>query len=225
MKDNGMRDFSGYPSRQAVVPALSHHVPSMHAKPQAGIEIAERRNKAFALRKGGLQYIEIAKQLGVTPATICRDLDRVMADLAKGTVKEFPYVRQLELARCDDMLLRIHGKLIVGDLKATEVALKIQARRLMLMGVDTSSEDGIKIALTQQNVYVTKQQSQGGAGGDWEGNEIGDNFAKIQSIFTEAGALLGGHQDDADGDDPTADEVYDSPADDHPNRVLAFTPS
>jgi len=106
-------------------------------KPDA-IRITERHVKALELRKAGLTFASIAIKLGyANPAAAANAVKCHLEKMIEEPAKE---VRQMELARLDDMLLSIWGEVRKGHLGAIDRALKIQERRAKLLGLDAPTK-------------------------------------------------------------------------------------
>jgi len=104
----------------------------------------EREATAWELRKAGLNGVEIAKRLGVTPAAVSAILKRVMAGLAeetRGTARE---IVALELVRLDRMHAGLYAGAVAGNVRAVEACLKIQERRAKLEGLDAQTKIMLK---------------------------------------------------------------------------------
>ncbi len=104
---------------------------------------ADRRRRAWELYKGGLtNQTEIARQLGLNKATVCRYIQRTLAELASQDLADAEQYRRTELARLDGQLLDLariaydKGGKLPDRLHAHEVMLKIADRRAKLLGLD-----------------------------------------------------------------------------------------
>jgi orotate phosphoribosyltransferase-like protein len=110
------------------------------ANPGSAEQIAERRIKAFELRKKGINYREIAKQLKVSPATIVLDIKAVMKELVKDQQKEAAEYKNLELDRLETLQAGIWDFAINGDAVAIDKVIKIMERRAKLLGLDAPAK-------------------------------------------------------------------------------------
>lgn len=95
---------------------------------------AEKKARAFELRKAGATYAVIAEKVGYNDKSAARkavegELNRVIGEPAKEAL-------QLELERLDTMNRAIWPKVLKGDLKAIETGLKISERRSKYQGLD-----------------------------------------------------------------------------------------
>lgn len=122
------------------------------------IGIAQRRQLALELRKGGASYRQIGEQLGTTHATAFRDVMACLAELAEKRLEETQRLRALELARLDDLLLALHTKAKNGNLGAVDRVLKVIELRARLTGLLTptgrakgeAADDGLPHDLTPE---------------------------------------------------------------------------
>lgn len=100
-------------------------------------ERAELSVKSWELRKAGVPYGKIGRQLGVSSATIYRYIQDQLKQYTNEIHATVQDTVTLELARLDDMYLAIWSKARGGDNKAIELALKVMERRAKLLGLDT----------------------------------------------------------------------------------------
>ena len=118
------------------------------------VQANERQIKALTLRKAGAGYQAIADALGYKDHTGA--WRAVKAALKKTLQEPADELRQLELARLDDMLKAIAPYVAAGNLTAIDRALKIQERRARLLGLDapTKQETDNKGTQRIEIVYV-----------------------------------------------------------------------
>lgn len=115
-------------------------------KGQRAVIAAERRQKAIDLRKAGLTYDEIGKQLGVSGVAAYKMVKKVLDTIAAETKEDAEELVRLELERLDFYLKSLEGKIRSGDHKAVNAAIKISERRSRLTGMDTP----VKVALSAE---------------------------------------------------------------------------
>ena len=99
---------------------------------------AERALQALTLRKAGASYEAIARQCGYASRSgayqaVQRELRRTMQEPAED-------VRQLELARLDDLYRAMVPKALKGDTWSVDRCLKIMERRALLLGLDAKND-------------------------------------------------------------------------------------
>lgn len=97
----------------------------------------ERRRQAWELYKAGqTNYTAIGRALGVSAVTarayILKTIEQAELDLGM-VVNQY---RAVELERLDTMLSRLWPKVLTGDVRAQETALRIGERRAKLLGLD-----------------------------------------------------------------------------------------
>jgi len=94
-----------------------------------------RRSQVATLRSAGYSQKEIATELGVSEATITRDMKALRKQWAEtqGNLKE---EFDLDLARLDMMLQGLSTKAMAGDLGAIDQFRKIIERRARMFGYD-----------------------------------------------------------------------------------------
>jgi hypothetical protein len=91
--------------------------------------IAARRAQAFRLRVTGKSYRTIADHLGVSVHTAWDDVAAELNEL-----------RDLEIQRCDAMIVGLWRKVEAGDTKAVLAACRVMERRAKLLGLDASTK-------------------------------------------------------------------------------------
>lgn len=125
--------------------------------------IAERRARAFELRKMGLPYRVIGAQLGISAGRAHDDVTIAMKALLP--VEEVEEVRQQECDRLDHLM--VVAMSIAGDdaarpdlrLVAVDRVLAIQQRRSKLLGLDmpTKLEHSGEVTVTQQAAVLVDE--------------------------------------------------------------------
>jgi hypothetical protein len=127
------------------------------------LEIAERAHKCFDLKKAGLSYRQIAKQLDCSIGTVHSDLARVLKQLSVQNLEIAKDYRELENAKLDDLERTVNavlatnhvvvsqgGKIVTDEgvkltddgpiLQAVNSKLRIMERRARLNNLDEASE-------------------------------------------------------------------------------------
>jgi hypothetical protein len=114
--------------------------------------LAERDNRIFAMRKGGVSTAEIAKRFGISNAAVNAAINRQLQRLNREALMAYPEVLRLELERLDALQQAIwpltqHRKVeapdgsemvVEPDLKAIQQVLSIMDRRSKLLGMETA---------------------------------------------------------------------------------------
>jgi hypothetical protein len=107
--------------------------------------IALRRREALRLRAMGQKYAEIGEALGVSEATAWRDCTGELKRTRDETGEAAEEVRVLELERLDIATKGVMPKVLEGDERATDVMLRIQARRAKLLGLDSPDRQQVEV--------------------------------------------------------------------------------
>ena len=98
------------------------------------IAAAERQARALELRKAGLGYAAIARQLNYAgPSGAYKAITTALGALTREPARE---LLNLELARLDDLLLGLWADARKGNVAKVDRVLKIMARRAALLGLD-----------------------------------------------------------------------------------------
>lgn len=95
------------------------------------------------MRSTGESLASIAAALGVHEETVRADLEAELKARSARSAGEVRYIRQLELDRLDrwaKVQEARHAR--TGDPKAAEMLLRLQGRRLALLGVSVDPDDG-----------------------------------------------------------------------------------
>ena len=104
------------------------------------VKAAERALEVVELRKRGKSYAEIRRETGYSKTRISQILNAHVDDYAQRHKDELDELRNLENARLDAYLMKVHDKAMDGDLFAIDRALKIMDRRAKLLGLDAPSK-------------------------------------------------------------------------------------
>jgi len=108
-----------------------------HRAPPGQLEaIAERRVRALELRKSGLTFREISRQLGADLHTVHGDVQAELAALRERTVEQAQDLREMELARLDSFNLGLWKQIKAGSAPAVSAAVRVSERRAKLLGLD-----------------------------------------------------------------------------------------
>lgn len=100
------------------------------------VRVAVRRDLVMDLRVRGYSVKRIAEEIQVSKDTVGKDIRECLLDLKQTTRETAEQVRDIEVARLDEMLFGVWAKAIDGDEKAITAALKIGERRAKLLGLD-----------------------------------------------------------------------------------------
>ena len=90
----------------------------------------------WELRKQGLSYTEIANVFGVSVPTVRRHVEAIYTDRQELLKEAAPEVRDMEVARLDQMYKNLAPGITAGDPQAIAAGLKIMDRRAKFLGLD-----------------------------------------------------------------------------------------
>lgn len=122
-------------------------------KPKSNEERAELSAKAFELRKAGVSYNKIAKQLRVSAATVHKYIQTQIKAYHEEAKAHHRSMVALELSRLDDMVLGIWSKARAGEYKAVDAMIKIMERRAKLLGLDAiQTTKQISVNMTPEQI-------------------------------------------------------------------------
>ncbi len=102
--------------------------------------IAERRVKALSLRKSGASYRQIASHLAVSLHTAWDDVQAELNALRALATNEATELRDLDVHRCDEMLLGLWPSVRRGEAKSVIAAVRVMDRRAKLLGLDAKQQ-------------------------------------------------------------------------------------
>ena len=118
---------------------------------------AQRRHQALQRRIGGWTFQAIGDELGITRQAAHGLVVTALKDLNEKTMESASELQRLELERLDVMNSAIWGAVLKGDVGAIDRAIRIQARRAALMGLDSPSKHEIKTDI----IEVTIKKNEG----------------------------------------------------------------
>jgi len=95
--------------------------------------MVDRRCKVAGMLLRAQTYKEIAQEVGVTPATVTKDVQAILKDLETETLREAEAYRKVEMRRLDVALAAIWNAVEDGDPQAVDRLLKIQDQRAKYM--------------------------------------------------------------------------------------------
>jgi hypothetical protein len=107
----------------------------------------ERQRAALELRKAGKSYEAIAQELGYGGPSSAHNA--VKAALRKTLQEPADDLRALEVARMDAMLDGLWPKVLDGNPRAVEVAIKVLERRARLLGLDAPQKINIEQVIAE----------------------------------------------------------------------------
>lgn len=120
------------------MPKANH--PGESSTSQRRLEAAERQRQALEYRKMGATYEQIAQAVGFRSPQAA--FAAIKAALTKMLREPTEKVRELELARLDQMMMVPYQRAVAGDLNAIATVLALMNRRAALLGVDLGRASG-----------------------------------------------------------------------------------
>jgi len=125
----------------------------------------EREVEATQLRIEGMNVAEIAHQMGMSEAGISDAITRTLERYRKHTRENTQELLEMELARCDEMMLSIYpvaiGKLVdrsMSKKSAIELCLKIMKRRDKLSGLEHTLEIHATMNITPEKLEELREK-------------------------------------------------------------------
>lgn len=106
------------------------------------IEAAEKKRQALELRKAGATYAAIAAALGYESTSSA--YKAVMTAIRAIYREPAEEVRELEIARCDEMLRALWPGVMAGDAKKVNAALRVMERRSKYLGLDAPQKVDVR---------------------------------------------------------------------------------
>jgi len=119
-------------------------------------ERKERRAQALELRLQGMEFRAIAKRLNIAPATVHKDVELMLSEMADTYSKEVSHIRATQMARYERLLAACWNQAIGGSLAALEKAISICSRIDAIHGL--SSEKSIGVLVHQQVNQINVQE-------------------------------------------------------------------
>jgi hypothetical protein len=101
---------------------------------------AARSLESLNLRRIGYSYREIGKKLEVSEATAFRDVQEALSALDPVRKESAERLRELEVERFDDYLIRLQKKIDKGDSFAIKTAMKVAEQRAKLLGLNAPTQ-------------------------------------------------------------------------------------
>jgi AcrR family transcriptional regulator len=118
----------------------------------ADAALLDAAHKALELRIRGASTRDIAKALGVSVATAHRAIHRGMDALAEEVREDAHTVRDLEVKRLDNIMIRMYSQAMDGNQGAVDRMLRIMERRSKLLGLDAPTQQTIQHSGLELNI-------------------------------------------------------------------------
>ncbi|MEM0953315.1 MAG: hypothetical protein AAGI24_04165 [Pseudomonadota bacterium] len=101
---------------------------------------ADRRLQALEMRKMGMTYDAIAKQLEITPSAAHKAVRKALEQVQRLSDETAEELRAIELERLNRMQTGLWQKATSGSAQAVDKVLKIMERRSKLLGLDAPTK-------------------------------------------------------------------------------------
>lgn len=105
-------------------------------------ELAERRERVYAMRLTGKSLSYIAQAEGVSKTTVFNDIEAVIKAKTEVPAQQ---VREMELDRLDLLLDKLMPRVEQGDVQAIQTALKVMDRRAKFLGLDAPTKQDLTV--------------------------------------------------------------------------------
>lgn len=114
------------------------------------------------LRKRGFSIPAVAQRLGISPTAVRKHIEDAVTSMEAVKSEDAAHLRELDLARLDELYIPMHEKAIRGDPRALQACLSIMERRARLAGMDkpTVVEKHITLSevIPQEQLTLAAQQ-------------------------------------------------------------------
>lgn len=119
------------------------------------LEAVAKQRQALELRKAGVGFEEIARQLGYAgPSGAYKAVQTALRNTIQQPADE---LRRLEVARLDRLLLGIWGDASRGDVVKLDRVLRIMQRRADLLGLDAPKRVDATIEVRQEAERLARE--------------------------------------------------------------------
>lgn len=108
------------------------------------LQAKENEIRALELRKKGLSYLAIGREMGLSESGAHGCVTRALKALRAEAAESAEDVRDLELQRLDRMLTIAEAAAEAGDLSAIDRVLRIQERRAKYLGLDAPTRTDVR---------------------------------------------------------------------------------
>lgn len=105
------------------------------------LSAVKAQSRAMDLRIKGLNYRQIAAELGYSVGRVYKMVSEGIAQLQQDCAEKANEVRLIETDRLDQMLTALQGRLDTGEPQAVNAALRIMERRSRLLGLDVQEPE------------------------------------------------------------------------------------
>ena len=140
---------------------------------------AEMRDKCISLRRLGMSYADVAKEVGLSRGGAYKAVQTALDEIRASYRETAAEVLELELDRLDEMTRALSSKVGYGDPQAVTAALRVMDRRAKLLGLDAPTKiaptdpsgDNPYLAASDDELRALAVKIAAGAAGDTERTE------------------------------------------------------
>ena len=112
--------------------------------------------EALALRIAGATYRQIGERLKVNQSTAFRAVQAELADLDAVKAQHAERLRDLEVERCERLILGLWANATRGDDKSVHACLRVMERKARLLGIDAPTHDKLDVSLSEMPDLVIR---------------------------------------------------------------------
>lgn len=117
----------------------------MAKKQKTDVNYNQRRSDVMDLRVRGMSFTEISKALGVPRTTVWRDVTEICAELKAQQYDGADTLRTQAAYRIEQLMNVYYPQAMSGDLKATDMVLKMTRELATLFSLNMPEQSNISI--------------------------------------------------------------------------------
>ncbi|MDI6898856.1 MAG: helix-turn-helix domain-containing protein [Methanolinea sp.] len=114
----------------------------------------EKRQRALDLRRAGVPYRDIAREIGVSPGQAYKYVVSGLRQIRERNAELAEDVRTLERLRLDNLFQHAFNAVLQGDLSAIDRCIKVMDRRARMDGLDAPSRSEVTASLTSTPEWI-----------------------------------------------------------------------
>ena len=127
---------------------------------KAAREVLDRQHRVGVLRLAGVtDQARLAKEVGVSQATISRDFKVLDAEFRQAAAQDIAAAKGLDLARIERLLFAVWPQATAGKKDFVFAALKLLERRARLLGLDAPTNVNLGGAVEVTQMFMDAERS------------------------------------------------------------------